>query len=108
MLWGDGAFDSERWHEANWKGWGAPSYAPTTVRSADGHVKGLYRNACQTPVAEYGRRWMCESVNSAIKRINGSTPRSRKQATLFAEAALKVAAYAIKVQPPAVDPRLLD
>ena len=46
---------------------------------------------------EYGRRWMCESVNNANKRMTGSTPRSRKQNTLFAEAALKVAAYAIKV-----------
>jgi len=40
---------------------------------------------------------MCESVNSAIKRTTGSTLRSRKQNTLFAEAAFKVAAYAIKV-----------
>lgn len=102
MLWGDGAFDSERWHEANWKGWGVPSYAPTTVRSADGHVSGPYRNAFQTPVKEYGRRWMCESVNSAVKRISGGTLRSRKQSTLFAEAALKVAAYAVKVRRPAV------
>lgn len=97
MLWGDSAFDCERWHEANWEEWGVPSYAPTIVRSADGHVTGFYRNACQMEVEEYGRRWMCESVNSAIKRVSGSTLRSHKQNTLFAEAALKVAAYAIKV-----------
>ncbi len=47
--------------------------------------------------ADYGQRWMCESVNSAIKRISGSTLRSRKRNTLFAEAALKVVAYAVKV-----------
>ncbi|MFN7020827.1 MAG: hypothetical protein ACK4WH_05815 [Phycisphaerales bacterium] len=40
---------------------------------------------------------LCESVNSAIKRTCGSTLRSRKPTTLFAEAALKVAAYALKV-----------
>lgn len=97
MLWGDGAFDSEAWHKANWEDWGVPSYAPTTVRRADGQVNGLYRNVFQTPVREYGRRWMCESVNSAIKRTSGSTLRSHKQNTLFAEAAFKVAAYAIKV-----------
>lgn len=97
MLWGDGAFDCEAWHRANWDDWGVPSYAPTTVKSADGHVNGFYRNAFQIPVNEYGRRWMCESVNSAIKRISGSTLRSRNDNTLFAEAALKVAAYAIKV-----------
>lgn len=96
-LWGDRAFDSEAWHKANWEDWGVPSYAPTTVRSADGRVNGVYRNLFQTPVTEYGRRWMCESVNSAIKRTTGSTLRSRKQSTLFAEAALKVAAYAVKV-----------
>lgn len=97
VLWGDGAFDCEAWHRANWEEWGVPSYAPTTVRSAGGHVNGFYRHAFQVAIKEYGRRWMCESVNSAIKRISGSTLRSRKQNTLFAEAALKVAAYAIKV-----------
>lgn len=97
MLWGDGAFDSEPWHRANWEDWGVPSYAPTTVKSLDGHVNGFYRKVFQTPVKEYGRRWTCESANSAIKRTTGSMLRSRKQNTLFAEAALKVAAYAIKV-----------
>lgn len=97
MLWGDGAFDCEAWHKANWEGWGVPSYAPTTVKSADGRVNGLYRNTFQIAVREYGRRWTCESVNSGIKRTSGSTLRSRKENTLFAEAALKVAAYAIKV-----------
>jgi hypothetical protein len=97
MLWGDGAFDSEPWHKANWEDWGVPSYAPTRVMSADGHVNGVYRNMFQHPVVEYGRRWMCESVNSGIKRTSGSTLRSVKNNTLFAEAALKVAAYAIKV-----------
>jgi hypothetical protein len=98
MLWGDDAFDSERWHKANWEEWDVPSYAPTRVMSADGHVNGLYRKAfSEMRPIEYGQRWMCESVNSAIKRISGSTLRSRKENTLFAEAALKVAAYAIKV-----------
>lgn len=97
MLWGDGAFDSERWHQANWEGWGVKSYAPTTVRRADGQVHGLYRPVFTRRPAGYGQRWMCESVNSAIKRLSGSTLRSHKQNTLFAEAALKVAAYAIKV-----------
>lgn len=60
MLWGDGAFDCEAWHRANWDGWSVPSYAPTTVKSADGRVNGFYRHAFQIPVAEYGRRWMSE------------------------------------------------
>ena len=97
MLWGDGAFDSERWHKANWEDWGVKSYAPTTVRRADGQVHGLYRPVFTQRPDDYGQRWMCESVNSAIKRTSGSTLRSRKQNTLFAEAALKVVAYALKV-----------
>ena len=91
------AFDCEAWHTANWEEWKVPSYAPTTVRSDDGHVNGLYRNMFQTPVKEYGRRWMCESVNSAIKHITGNTLRCRNENTLFTEAALQVAAYAVKV-----------
>lgn len=40
---------------------------------------------------------MCENVNSAVKRIRGSTLRNHKENRQFAEAALKVAAYTIKV-----------
>lgn len=98
MLWGDGAFDCEAWHKDNWEETGTPSYAPVTVKRRDGSVGGFYRKAFHDMrPREYGRRWMCESVNSAIKRMTGSTLRSRKENTLFAEAALKVAAYAIKV-----------
>ncbi len=97
VLWGDGAYDAEHWHRANWEEWGVPSYAPTTIKTDDGSVRGLYRPAFVQRPREYGRRWICETVNSAIKRTSGSTLRSRKQNTLFAEAALKVAAYAIKV-----------
>ncbi|MBL8874176.1 MAG: transposase [Phycisphaerae bacterium] len=95
-LWGDKAFDCEEWHRANWEDWGVPSYAPTVVKSADGHVNGLYRGAFVNAAAEYGRRAASESVNSGIKRTSGSTLRSRKENTLFAEAAFKVLAYAIK------------
>lgn len=96
-LWGDSAFDCEEWHRANWEDWGVKSYAPAVVKSADGRVWGLYRNAFQIRPHEYGRRWMSESVNSGIKRTSGDSLRSRKDNTLFAEAALKVAAYAVKV-----------
>lgn len=98
MLWGDGAFDCEAWHKSNWEETQTPSYAPVTVKRQDGGVNGFYRKAFHDMrPREYGRRWMCESVNSAIKRMTGSTLRSRKESTLFAEAALKVAAYAVKV-----------
>jgi len=96
-LWGDGAYDCEAWHKANWQEWGVPSYAPTTVKSHDGTVNGVYRNLFQHPAEQYGRRWSCETVNSGMKRTTGSVLRSRKQNTLFAEAALKVAAYAVRL-----------
>lgn len=98
VLWGDGAFDCEAWHASNWEHKKMPSYAPVTVRSKDGRVGGFYRKAFHAMrPREYGRWWMCESVNSAIKRMTGSVLRSRKEHTLFTEAALKVAAYAVKV-----------
>jgi hypothetical protein len=97
-LWGDGAFDCEAWHRANWEDWGVPSYAPVTIKSAGGRVGGVYRNAfAQIKPVEYGQRWMCESVNSGVKRVSGDSLRSRKQNTLFAEAAFKVVAYAVNV-----------
>jgi len=96
-LWGDGAFDSEPWHEANWKGWGVPSFAPVNARGGDGRVTGFYRSAfSEVAVEGYGRRWACETVNSAFKRVSGSALRARHEHTLFAEAALVVAAYGIK------------
>jgi Transposase DDE domain len=96
-LWGDSAFDSEAWHEANWRDWGVPSYAPVNMRGGATRVRGFYRNAfSEVKVEGYGRRWACETVNSAFKRVSGSALRSRHQHTLFAEAALAVAAYGIK------------
>ncbi len=96
VLWGDGAFDSEAWRIANLTGWGVVSHAPPTVRRKDGRVSGALRTLCRRRPRGYGRRWMCESVNSAIKRTMGGSLRSRKENTLFAEAALKAAAYAVK------------
>ena len=97
MLWGEKAFGSETWHRANWESTKTPSFAPVRVNNGGGNAGGFYRNIFATMRPhECGGRWMCESVNSAIKRVSGSTLRSRKENTLFAEAALKVAAYAIK------------
>ena len=98
FLWGDGAFDSEVWRVANGKGWGVPSSTPTTVRRQDGRVGGFSRAAfAELKPKDDGQRWMCERVNSAVKRVSEGTLRSRKENTLFAEAALKIAAYAIEV-----------
>jgi hypothetical protein len=75
----------------------AQHFAQTTVIITDGHINGLYRHTFQIPGKEYGQRWMCEIVIGGTNRTSGRTLRSRKENTLFAEAALKVAAYAIKV-----------
>jgi hypothetical protein len=95
LMWGDKAFDSEELHEWCWNDWGVPSIAPAVVRRADGTVTGLHRAMFITPPRQYGRRWASETVNSAFKRVCGGVLRSRKVGTLFAEAALKVAAYAV-------------
>lgn len=83
-------------HRSNWEDWGVPRYAPTVVKSADGHVKGLYRGAFVNAAAGYGCRAASESVKSGIKRTSGSTLRSRKENTLFTEATFSVLTYAIK------------
>lgn len=55
-----------------------------------------------------GRRWMCKGVNNAIKRVSGSTRRSRKQNTLFAEAGFELVACAVGVQGAADESGVLD
>lgn len=95
LVWGDKAFDSEPLHEWCWNDWGVPSIAPAVVKRRDGTVSGLHRAMFINPPEQYGRRWASETVNSAFKRVCGGVLRARKTTTLFAEAALKVAAYAV-------------
>lgn len=95
LVWGDKAFDSEPLHEWCWNDWGVPSIAPAIVKRRDGTVTGLHRAMFITPPKLYGRRWASETVNSAFKRVCGGVLRARKTTTLFTEAALKVAAYAV-------------
>lgn len=66
----------------------------------DGHVVWGYRAAfAEMSPRDCRQCWRRESVNSAIKRTSGSTVRSREEKPLFAEAALMIAGYVIKVQP---------
>lgn len=51
---------------------------------------------------------MCKGVNNAIKRVSGSTRRSRKQNTLFAEAGFELVACAVGVQGAADESGVLD
>lgn len=95
LVWGDKAYDSEPLHEWCWNDWGVPSVAPAVVKRRDGTASGLHRAMFVESPRQYGRRWASETVHSAFKRVCGGVLRARKTATLFAEAALKFAAYAV-------------
>lgn len=95
-VWADAAYDSERLHAYCHEQLGAQSYAPPIQRRGSTVLRGRYRSqmACKPP--GYGRRWSIESLFSAIKRVCGSALTSRTEGTLKVEAALRVAAYAIR------------
>lgn len=96
VLSGHGAFDGEAWHRANWEDWNVSGFAPVTVQSHDGRVGGFSRKAFSpTRPFEHGRRWMRESVNSAMMRTMGNTLRSRTTHALSSPRPLTVADRAI-------------
>jgi hypothetical protein len=95
--WGDRAYDSERLHAFAHEEWGVKSYAPMIRRNGDGTVvRGRYRRRMRRRPRGYGRRWIIESLISAMKRTMGSTLASRCEHTLHVEAALRVLTYAIR------------
>lgn len=95
-VWGDAAYDSERLHAFCHERWNARSYAPPIQRRGSTVVRGRYRSRMKRRPSDYGRRWSVESLFSAIKRVCGSALTSRGERTLQVEAALRVAAYAIR------------
>jgi hypothetical protein len=97
ILWGDSAFDSDRWHDYCWHDWGVHSFAPAVVRSKDGSVGGDLRRLMKEKWTGYGARWDIETAHSAMKRRLGSQLTARTTRTLKNEAGLKVLTYAIIV-----------
>lgn len=91
----DAGYDAEWVHQFCYETWKVKSYIPPAVHRADGQVNGKWRSKMLKLPKLYGIRWHVESFMSGLKRMMGSQLTSRKDATLDAEAALPVLAYAI-------------
>ncbi len=95
-VWGDAAYDSERFHAFCHEHWGARSYAPPIRRHGSTVLRARYRRRMRRRPRDYGRRWTVESLFSAIKRTCGSALTSRSERMLKLEAALRVVTYGIR------------
>jgi hypothetical protein len=96
QLFADAGYDAEWVHEYCRDHWGVQSFIPPAVHKADGTANGRYRSAMTALPKAYGLRWHVESFFSALKRTTGSALSARKEPALFAEAGLKVLAYAFR------------
>lgn len=98
-LFADAGYDAEWVHQYCRDDWGVTSWIPPAVHRQDGGVNGKYRSK-MTPRRlkknGYGRRWIVESFMSGLKRTTGSMLQARDEACLFAEAAIRVLAYALR------------
>jgi hypothetical protein len=98
-LFADAGYDAEWVHEYCRDDWGVTSWIPPAVHREDGQANGKYRSK-MTPRRlkrnGYGKRWIIESFMSGLKRTTGSMLNARLEPSLFAEAALRVLAYAIR------------
>ena len=95
----DAGYDAEWVHVLCRDEWGVKSFIPPVVHRADGTVGGKYRSQMterHLKYNKYGRRWLVESFMSGLKRTMGSALTSRSETALFAEAKLRVLAYAIR------------
>lgn len=98
-LFADAGYDAEWVHRYCRDEWGVASWIPPAVHRADGQINGKHRSK-MTPRRlkrnGYGQRWIVESFMSGLKRTTGSMLAARHQTSLFAEAAIRVLAYAIR------------
>jgi Transposase DDE domain len=98
-LFADAGYDAEWVHEYCRDDWNVTSWIPPAVHRLDGGVNGKYRSQ-MTPRRlkknGYGKRWTVESFMSGLKRTTGSTLGARSERSLFAEAAIRVLAYALR------------
>jgi len=95
----DAGYDAEWVHVLCRDEWGVKSFIPPVIHRKDGTVGGHYRSQMterRLKCNQYGKRWLVESFMSGLKRTMGSALTSRSETTLFAEAKLRVLAYAIR------------
>ena len=95
----DAGYDAEWVHGFCRDEWGVKSFIPPVIHRKDGSVGGKYRSQMterRLKSNHYGKRWLVESFMSGLKRTMGSALTSRSNTALFAEAKLRVLAYAIR------------
>lgn len=95
----DAGYDAEWVHEFCRKDWQVESVIKPAMHRSDGGLNGEYRSQMTAETLKekgYGRRWLVESFMSGLKRTTGATLSARNERSLFAEAALKVLAYALR------------
>lgn len=98
QLLADAGYDANWIHQFCREQWGVESVIPPFKKCQDGTARGKYRSQMTPEHLQergYGKRWAVESFFSAMKRRIGSALNSRKHATMLAEAACKLLAYAI-------------
>jgi hypothetical protein len=92
----DKGYDAEWVHEFCHDRWCVASYIPAVIHRKDGTAGGRWRSRMVTMPKLYGQRWHVESYMSGLKRTTGSQLTARTDATLDAEASLRVLAYAVR------------
>ncbi len=95
----DAGYDADWVHRFCHESWGTQSIIKPARCARDGTLGGTYRAAMSPEhlrANRYGLRWHIESFMSALKRTTGCALRARYPRTLFAEAALRVLAYALR------------
>ena len=95
-LYADKGYDAEWMHMWSRRYWGARSVIPPVIRTADGSIETPYRRMMHPLPKDYGRRSGIESYMSGLKRSCGGSLTTRKQGTMFTEAAMRVLAYTIR------------
>lgn len=98
VLYADAGYDAEWVHRHAHEQWGVAT-AIKPVKHKEGPPGGQYRSGMTDTWLKrigYGMRWHVESFFSGMKRTMGSTLSARSDHGLFAEAALKVLAYALR------------
>ena len=96
-LYADAGYDAEWVHAVCREHWNVESFIPPSVTRKDGTVGGRYRSQMTELPKSYGRRWHIETFMSGFKRTMGGALTARQPHALFAEATVRIMAYALRL-----------
>lgn len=96
-LYADAGYDADWIHAVCREHWNVESFIPPSVTRKDGTIGGVYRPKMAELPKSYGKRWHIESFMSGLKRTTGSALNARIPKAMFAEAALRVITYALRL-----------